>query len=86
MQYGSGTEPEQEPGTVGTVYPEAESGSGTAGTVFQEPNPEPEPSFPVKLCRNTEKPFLQTNRRNRKPEPFEPFHPQTATEPNRASL
>ena len=26
-----------------------ESGTGTAGTVIQEPKPEPEPSFPVKL-------------------------------------
>ena len=48
-QGGSGTEPEPETGTVGTVFPETESGTGTAGTVFQEPKPEPEPSFPVKL-------------------------------------
>ena len=48
IQGGSGTEPEPETGTVGTVFPETESGTGTAGTVFQEP--EPEPSFPVKLC------------------------------------
>ena len=45
MQGGSGTEPEPETGTVGTVFPETESGTGTAGTVFQEPKPEPEPSF-----------------------------------------
>ena len=49
-QGGSGTEPERETGTVGTVFPETESGTGTARTVFQEPKPEPEPSFPVKLC------------------------------------
>ena len=49
LQGGSGTEPEPETGTVGTVFPETESGTGTAGAVFQEPNPEPEPSFPVKL-------------------------------------
>ena len=48
-QGGSGTEPEPETGTVGTVFPETEGGTGTAGTVFQEPKPEPEPSFPVKL-------------------------------------
>ena len=53
-------------GTVGTVFPETERGTGTAGTVFHEPKPEP--SFPVKLYRNTEKLFLQRNRRNRKPE------------------
>ena len=82
-QGGSGTEPEPETGTVGTVFPETESGTGTAGTVFQEPKPEPEPSFPVKLHWNTEKPLLQRNRQNRKPEPLEPFHPQTVTEPNR---
>ena len=75
--------PEPETGTVGTVFPETESGTGTAGTVFQEPKPEPEPPFPVKLYCNTEKPFLQRNRRNRKPEPREPFHLQTVTEPNR---
>ena len=28
---------------------QGERGTGTAGTVFQEPKPEPEPSFPVKL-------------------------------------
>ena len=40
LQGGSGTEPEPETGTVGTVFPETESGTGTAGTVFQEPKPE----------------------------------------------
>ena len=49
LQGGSGTEPEPETGTVGTVFPETERGTGTAGTIFQEPKPEPEPSFPVKL-------------------------------------
>ena len=49
IQGGSATEPEPETGTVGTVFPETESGTGTAGTVFQEPKPEPEPFFPVKL-------------------------------------
>ena len=69
-QGGSGTELELETGTAGTVFPETEI--GTAGTVFQEPKPEPE-----------QNPFLQKNRQNRKPEPLEPFHPQTITEPNR---
>ena len=49
LQGGSGTEPEPETGIIGTVFPETESGTGTAGTVFQEPKPEPEPFFPVKL-------------------------------------
>ena len=52
FQGGSGTEPEPETGssgTVGTVFPETESGTGTSGTVLKEPKPEPEPSFPVKL-------------------------------------
>ena len=48
-QGGPGTEPEPETGTVGTVFPGTERGTGTAGTVFQEPKPEPEPSFPAKL-------------------------------------
>ena len=64
-------------------FPETESGARTAGTVFQGPKPEPELSFSVNLYWNTEKPFLHRNHRNRKPEPLEPFHPQTATEPNR---
>ena len=37
-------------------------------------------------CTETQKKkknLLQWNRRNRKPEPLEPFHPQTVTEPNR---
>ena len=82
FQGGSGTEPEPGTGTVGTVFPETESRTGTVGTVFQEPKPEP--SFPViKLYWNTEQPFFQRNRQNRKPKPLEPFHPQTVTEPNR---
>ena len=36
-----------------------------------------------KLYWSTEKPFLGRNRRNRKPEPLEPFHPRTVTEPSR---
>ena len=83
FQGGPGTEPEPENGTVGTVFPGTERGTGTAGTVFQEPKPEPEPSFPVKLYWSTDKPFLQRNRQNWKPEPLDPFHPQTVTEPNR---
>ena len=141
------------------IFPETESGTGTAGTVFQEPKPEPEPSFPVKLywntvvnftlpglrfhtlqtrafsslafshpCAppflarprpflarprpflarsspvprpalvssnlavkmgkreiywNTEKTFLVEEPPEPKPEPLEPFHPRTVTEPNR---
>ena len=44
-----------------------------------------EPSFPVKnvLKYRKRKTFLQRNRWNRKPEPIEPFHPPTVTEPNR---
>ena len=34
VQGGSGTEPEPETGTVGTVFPETESGTATAGYVF----------------------------------------------------
>ena len=61
-QSGSGTEREPE--------------IGTAGTVFPKPKAEPEPFFPVKLYWNTEKPFLQRNRQNRKPEPLEPVPSQ----------
>ena len=49
IQGGSGTELEPETGTVRTVFPETESGTGTAGNVFQEPQPEPEPFFFAKL-------------------------------------
>ena len=38
MQGGSGTEPEPEIGTVGTVFPETESGTGSAGTVPRGPS------------------------------------------------
>ena len=56
MQGGSGTEPEPETGTVGTVFPETESGTGrnrnrnrpflvncteTQKTLFAEEPPEP---------------------------------------------
>ena len=77
-QGGSGTEPEPETGTIGTVFPETESGTGTARTVFQEPKPEPEPFFPVRLYSilKHRKPSLQRNRQNRKPEPLEPFPPK----------
>ena len=34
MQGGSGTEPEPETGTAGTVFPGTERGTGTAGTVL----------------------------------------------------
>ena len=80
LQGGPGTEPEPETGTVGTVFPGTERGTGTAGTVFQEPKPEP--SSLIKTVLNHKKPFPQRNRRNRKPEPLEPFHPRTVTEPN----
>ena len=61
----------------------------------QEPNAEPEPPEPFSRNRNQNRPLCETvlkhtkktllkrNRRNRKPEPLEPFHPQTVTEPNR---
>ena len=69
-QKGSGTEPEPETGTVGTVFPETESGTGTAGTVFQEPKPEPEPSLPVETVLKQRKPpfcrgTARTENRNR---------------------
>ena len=41
LQGGSGTEPEPETRTVGTAFPETESGTGTGRTVFQESKPEP---------------------------------------------
>ena len=61
------------------------------------PKPKAEPELPEPFFRNRhrnrpfllnctetqKKPFLQGNRRNLKPEPLEPFHPRTVTEPNR---
>ena len=41
-------------GTVETVFPGTERGTGTAGTVFQEPKPEPEPSSLLN-CTETHK-------------------------------
>ena len=55
----------REPEPSEPFFPETESGTGTAGTVFQEPKPEPEPSFPAINCTETQKKtFLQRNRRN----------------------
>ena len=56
-------------------------GGGSADFIFmgQELKPEPEPSFPVKLHWNTEETFFVEE----PPEPLEPFHPRTVTEPNR---
>ena len=79
-QGGSGTETEPETGTVGTVFSETKSGTGTAGTVLEEPEPERR-NRPVELYWNTEKNFLQKNRRNREPEPLEPFHPCQSLHP-----
>ena len=64
---------------------------------FPKPKAELEPPEPFSRNRNRNRnrPFLlnstdnkeklvsQGNRRNRKPEPLEPFHPRTVTEPNR---
>ena len=52
---GPGTEPEPETGTVGTVFPGTERGTGTAGTVFQEPKPEPPEPSSLSLCAETHK-------------------------------
>ena len=81
FQGGSGTEPELETGTAGTVFPGTER-AGTAGTVFQQP--QPEPPLSVKLYWNRRKRPPQRNHQNRKPEPLEPFQPQTnRAKPNR---
>ena len=53
-------------------------GTGTVGIVFQDLKPEPEPLPSVK----TEENFPERTRRNRKPEPLEPSHARTITEPN----
>ena len=81
FQGDSGTEPEPEPSEP--FFPKPKAEPEPPEPFSQEPKPEPEPSFSVKMCWNTEKPFLQRNRRNRKPEPLEPFHPRTVTEPIR---
>ena len=68
-QGGPGTEPEPETGTVGTVFPGTERGTGTAGTVFQEPKPEPEPSSLLNCTETHKNPLLRgtagTENRNR---------------------
>ena len=66
-----------------------------APTFFLKPKAEPEPPEPFSRNRNRNRnrpfllncaeiqknPFLQRNRRNRKPEPLEPFHPRTEPGP-----
>ena len=71
---------EPETGSVGTVFfPETGRGTGTVGTFLQEPKPEP---ALYANCTETKKtPPPQRSRRNRKPEPFAPFHPKQS--PNR---
>ena len=69
IQGGSGTEPELETGTVGTVFPRNRTRNWNHGTVFQEPKPEPEPSLSVKLHCHTEK----------APSPEKPPEPKTGT-------
>ena len=68
-QGGPGTEPEPETGTVGTVFPGTERGTGTAGTVVQEPKPEPEPSSLLNCTETHKNPLLGgtagTENRNR---------------------
>ena len=78
-----GTEAEPETRTIGTVFPETERGIGTVGTVFQEPKPEPEPSLSVKTVLKQKNPFQRGTLRTENPEPLEPSHTQTETEPNR---
>ena len=75
-------EQETETGTVATVFPKPKAEPEPPAPFSREPKPEPELSFPVKFYWNTDKPFLQRSRWNRKPEPLEPFHLQTVTEPN----
>ena len=69
FQDGPGTEPEPETGTVGTVFPGTERGTGSAGTVFQEPKPELEPSSVVNCTETHKNPLLRgtarTENRNR---------------------
>ena len=78
-QGGSGTEPEPETGTVGTVSPGSGRGTGTAGTVFRNRNR----NRPLGLnCIEAQKHPSSEEPWNRKPEPLEPFHPDTVTEPN----
>ena len=81
-----GTEPEPETGTVGTVFPGTERGTGTARTVFQEPKPEPEPSSLLNCIETHKNSPPWRNRRDRKPEPLEltvPSPNRNRTEPNR---
>ena len=74
FQGGPGTEPEPETGTVRTVFPGTERGTGTAGTVFQEPKPEPEPSFLLNCTETPKIPFSRgtagTENRNRSNRPI----------------
>ena len=69
IQGGSGTKLEPETGTVGTVFPETESGTATAGTVFQEPKRERNRPFLLNGTELQKNPFCRgtarTENRNR---------------------
>ena len=58
-------------------------GTGTAGTAFfRNRNRNRNRAFLLKCYWGTEKPSTQRNRQKWKPEPLEPFHARTVTEPN----
>ena len=84
QQGGSGTEPEPETGTDGTVFFRNRSRNRNVGTVFQEPKPEPEP------CLSATPVLIEKS--HSRDEPLEPrtgtartvpFTNRNRTEPNR---
>ena len=83
LQGGSGTEPEPETGTIGTVFPKTESGTGTARTIFQEPNLNRNRPFLLNCTEIHKNPFCRGTAGTENPELLEPFHVQTVTELNR---
>ena len=69
------TEPET--GTVGTMFPESRRNLFSRNRNWNRNRP-----FLLTVLKHRN-PLLQRNSRDRKPEPFEPFHSQTVTELNR---
>ena len=68
------------------VFPETESGTGTVFQELSKTGTEPGTGTVLScetVLKHRETHFAEEPKRNRKPEPLEPFHPQTVTEPNR---
>ena len=83
VQGGAGVKLELETGTVRAVFPGTKTGTGSFGTIVQEPKPKPEPRFPLNTAQRHIGTSFPRGIVGTEPEPLEPLHARTVTEPNR---